>query len=343
MSKIIVPQELQNQIINLYKQGKTRKDIRVTLNLPFGDSVIKRILQENGCIIRTNPGAQQGGRKKEEVSESDTQKIIDLYKQGYGLNYISRQMGKLFCADKVKRVLKDNGVQLRNFHQAINAKPDNEVDFRKYQVNDNYVFESHNGAWLLGFLAADGYLPITKGARNRITLSLARKDEKILYKIKEELQYTGPIYQYCSSNSFPASSLSFSSKKIRQNIEKYGIVNNKTFKIKSLPNELPEEYMIDYIRGYFDGDGSIIDDGERRVTISFTSANKSFLEDLGTYLYEHYGVRKPSVLPDHTAYKISWSSRKDVFTLGELFYNHKYLALERKQKHYFEILNLLRK
>nr|DAN97175.1 MAG TPA: InsA C-terminal domain [Caudoviricetes sp.] len=29
MSKIIVPQELQEQIVNLYNNGMTRKDIRV--------------------------------------------------------------------------------------------------------------------------------------------------------------------------------------------------------------------------------------------------------------------------------------------------------------------------
>lgn len=57
MSKIIVPQELQQQIIELYQEGKTRKDIRTLLETPFGDSVIKRILIDNGCEIRTNPGA----------------------------------------------------------------------------------------------------------------------------------------------------------------------------------------------------------------------------------------------------------------------------------------------
>lgn len=71
MSKIIVPQELQEKIAKLYNKGMTRKDIRIELQTPFGDSVIKRVLQENGCIIRTNSGAQKGGRKKEIVSDAD--------------------------------------------------------------------------------------------------------------------------------------------------------------------------------------------------------------------------------------------------------------------------------
>lgn len=336
MSKIIVPQELQQQIVQLYNQGKTRKDIRLSLQTPFGDSVIKRILLENGCTIRTSPGAQKGGRKKEEVDIADQQKIIKLYNQGYGLNYISKQMGKVFCADKVRRVLKDNNIRLRDFKEAIKIKPEDEVDLRKYKINDDYIFESHNGAWLLGLLASDGYLPDTRGARNRVVLSLARKDEEVLYRIKEELEYTGPIYQY-TSNGFPVSSLTFNSKKIRNNLEKYGIVNNKTFKIKSLPYDLPQEYMIDYIRGYFDGDGCIHGGRRKKVYMSLVSASKDFLEGVATYLSETYNLPFAKVVKDHNYFSINYYKASTLF-LGNLFYNHDYLALKRKQEHYFEIL-----
>ena len=68
MSKIVVPQELEKQIIDLYvNKTYTRKKIKTELNLPFGDSVIKRILEENNIEICSNPGAQKGGRKKQEV------------------------------------------------------------------------------------------------------------------------------------------------------------------------------------------------------------------------------------------------------------------------------------
>ena len=79
MRKIIVSQDLQEKIVKLYNEGMTRRDIRISLGTPFGDSVIKRILQENGCIIRANSGAKKGGRKKQEISTKDSEKIIDLY------------------------------------------------------------------------------------------------------------------------------------------------------------------------------------------------------------------------------------------------------------------------
>lgn len=338
--KIDVPQEQVNQIVSLYNKGHNRKQIKKELNLPFGDSVIKRLLLENNCKIRSNPGAHKGGRKKEEVPREDVEKIIALYNQGYGLTYISKQMKNYYCYDKIQRILKDNGMQLRNFYEAIQVKPDDEIDLRKYKINDDYDFNSPNGAWLLGFLAADGYLPKTKGATNRVTLTLARIDEEILYKIKEELGYEGPIYQFETNNGFPASSLSFTSKKLRKQIENYGIVNNKTFKLKELPKKLSQDYMIDFIRGFFDGDGSIYSSArERKVGMSFTCANKEFLEDIASFLTEKYGVTYPKlniIQRLHDIYDIRYF-KKDSLLLGEIFYNHQNLALSRKQKKFFEL------
>lgn len=161
---------------------------------------------------------------------------------------------------------------------------------RKYLINDNYCLESHNGAWILGIYSADGYLPKKEnGSGNRIVLSLAKKDEEILYRIAKELEYEGPIKQYLASDHIHEfSSLAFTSKILRQQFEKYGIVNNKTFTLNKLP-ELPDEYMIDYIRGYVDGDGTIFEHhGSPRISI--TSACKPFLEEMQKYILEHYSI-----------------------------------------------------
>jgi intein-encoded DNA endonuclease-like protein len=95
--------------------------------------------------------------------------------------------------------------------------------------------------------------------------------------IAKELGYEGPIYQYESTDGHLASSLSFTSKKIRQAIESYGIGNNKTFKLHNLPDNLPKEFLTDYIRGFFDGDGSIYEPKGKKIGMSFTCANDTFL------------------------------------------------------------------
>lgn len=335
--KIAVPQELQKQIVDLYNQNINRKQIKKQLALSFSDSVIKRILIENGCEIRTNPRAQKGGRKKEEIDQKTQERIINLYNQGYGLNSISKQMVGVFCADKVRKVLKDNNIQLRNFAEAVQVKP--EQNLRKYKINDEYEFNSHNGAWLLGFLAADGYLPKTKGAKNRIVITLARQDENVLYEIKKELGYEGPVRQFDSTEGYPSSSLAFTSQKLRKKIESYGIVNNKTFKFKKLPKNLPDEYKIDFIRGFFDGDGSIYATKEKKIGMSFTCANKELLIDIREYLAKKYNVAIPvlrSCIRTHEIFYIQYY-KKDSLLLGEVFYNNSFLSLPRKKKHFFEI------
>ena len=336
MSKIIVPQELQDKIVYLYTcENQNRKQIKKNLNLPFGDSVIKRILEEHGIEIRTNPGAQKGGRKRQEISIELQQQIVELYNQGNGIYRIIKILHLNFGFDVVKRILKDNGVKIRSSLEASQTRE--KVELRKYTINDDYLLESHNGAWLIGFIAADGYLPITNGAMNRIVISLQRQDEDLLQLLKEELEYTGPIYQYYNGD-YPASSLSFTSQKIRKQLENYGIVNNKTFKLKHLP-DLPDEYKIDFIRGFFDGDGCLCEPKGKKICMSFTCASKELLEEIGIFLHDYCGVSIPKVHEQqrkHKVYNINYYV-KDSLILGNIFYCNDYISLPRKKKHFLEI------
>ncbi len=337
MSKIIVPQELECQIIDLYNEGKTRKNIHKELNLPFGDSVIKRILIEHQIPIRSNPGSKVGGRKVDKVDEEVEQAIIDLYvNKKYGMNKISRELKLDYSFDKVKAILKRNGVQLRTVREAL-AISNQGTEFRKYSINDDYNLLSHNGAWLLGFVAADGCLPINNSSHNRIVISLSAVDRDVLELIKHELNYTGPIYEYEASlngKMYPEVSLAFTSKKLRAQFEQYGIVNKKTFLLKHLPN-LPDEYMVDFIRGYFDGDGSIYwDSSKNGLKLSITSTNKEFLEEINKFLHSYLSLKyKGTLNPDHSAYQLSWGIN-DSAVIAAAFYDNTFLALPRKKNKY---------
>lgn len=341
MNKIIVPQELQNQIVDLYVNKQiNRKQIKKELNLSFGDSVIKRILLENNVEIRTNPSAQKGGRKKTQVDIELQKKIIELYNKGYGLDRIVDVLNLPFSFDKVRSILQDNNIHIRNVQESAQVKEFS--DLRKYSINDNYVLESHNGAWLLGFIAADGYLPNTRGAKNRVTITLARKDEEILHLIKQELGYEGQIYQFMAgkNSQYESSSLAFTSKKIREQIENYGIVNNKTFVLKKLP-ELPEEFLIDFIAGFFDGDGSVFYKKDHGINMSFCCANYDFLKEIRDFLANKCDVRKVNINSyqrKNIIYEIKYG-KEDSLKLGKIFYENNYLRLPRKKEKYYSLKN----
>ncbi len=338
MAKIQVPKELQDQIIDLYVNKKyTRIQIKAELKLNFSDSVIKRILKENNILIRSNPGAKKGERRKQEISRELQDEIIEAYNKGWGLNKVVQKLNLPFDADKVKRILKDNNIKIRNYYEAKQVAEG--TDLRKYHINDNYNFESHNGAWLLGFIAADGYLPITHGASNRVVITLAEQDEDVLYMIKHELEYTGHITRHLNNN-YPASSLAFTSKPIRQKIESYGIGNNKTFKLKHLP-KLSDEYMLDFIRGFFDGDGSISELKDyHKICTSITCASKTFLQEIQQYLREKIQIQSQVKITEtqrvHTIYTLKYSTN-DSFKLCDAIYLNDYIALPRNKNHYLKI------
>lgn len=335
--KIKVPQELEKQIIDLYLQIHNVTQIKKQLQLPFSTKVIKRILLEHNVFKKG-----QGGRKPMEIPLELQKKIIELYKKGVSQEGIIKELNLSFGFNKVRKILVENNVHIRDNKEAYQVckKP----ELRKYLVNDNYNFNSHNGAWILGMYAADGYLPITKGAVNKIILSLQKQDKEILEMIAKELEYTGPIHEYISVEGYPFVSLSITSKKLRQEFEKYGIVNKKTFKLHKLPSLLPKKYMIDYIRGFFDGDGSIYYDKEKKCYYSsFCCANKSFLLDIAQFLHDNYGLKIPTVSEDVRHQHINYSIRYykyDTLKLGEIFYNNNYLALPRKKNKYLQANNI---
>lgn len=281
MAKIIVPQELQDQIIDLYvnkKYGRTR--IVRELNLPFGEEKVKNILKENNIHVR-------GIKEAQTVGDYDYSRL------------------------------------------------------RKFSINDDYNFESHNGAWMLGMYASDGYLPKTRGAKNRVVLSLQIGDRPLLEMIKEELQYTGEIHEYLSVEGYPFASLAFTSEKIRKKMEAYGIVNKKTFKLDNIFEKIPEEYKIDFIRGFFDGDGTLNVSKKGKVSMGIICASKKLLEDINMFLYKNYKTRYQNIHVDrrhqHDIYYMIYS-KNDSFILGKAFYDNDYISLPRKKKRYFEYL-----
>lgn len=336
MSKITVPQELQDQIVDLYvNKGYGRMKIKKELNLSFGDCVIKRVLQENNIHIR-NYNEAKVGRYEQEVDQELQNKIVEVYNQGTSPTRIIKMLSLPFSEDKVKTILIKNGIKTRNVQEA--SKTREIVELRKNKLNDDYVLESHNGAWLMGFIAADGYLPITKGARNRIVISLAEKDKDVLELISKELEYTGEIHHYTSSEGFPYVSLAFASRKIRTQLENYGIGNNKTFRLSDLPN-LPKEYMIDFIRGFFDGDGCVCEPKDKKIATSIICASKKFLEQIRNFLHNEYGLTKVIVneqIRVHPIYDIRYG-KQDSTKLCSLFYNNDYIALPRKKNHFLEL------
>ena len=197
-------------------------------------------------------------------------------------------------------------------------------------VNNNYFSEQNNRmAYIMGFLAADGN--VSKNG-NRIQSQLSLKDKEHLEMIQSEIGGC-EVYEY-ESNGYKSCGWHCCSSQIKKDLAIYGIIPHKTGTL-SIPKVLDKQYWKDFIRGYFDGDGTICKDGTGfRVTI--TSANKEILEDINSY-FEENGIKPSNLYKDHNNICIRFRSQASIDIYNLLYYND-CLCLKRKKEKYIELM-----
>lgn len=214
--------------------------------------------------------------KWKNLTQEEIEKIVE--------NYIDKNQ-KLNEAGKDFNL---NGSQVRDLLKANKIKQRKSCkDNRIYKVNDDYFdIQTPNMAYILGFWSADGNVHSTE---NRMDLELSSKDLEILEKIKEELKCERPIKIYQCSNGYEKNKLFFWSAKLKQKFIEYGVVPNKTYSEDfSLPYKLDKKYWIDYIRGFFDGDGCI--KKFNSITFELNSVNRNFLVGIKDFLKQYYDI-----------------------------------------------------
>jgi hypothetical protein len=180
---------------------------------------------------------------------------------------------------------------------------------RKYNLNENFfdVLNEKSAYWL-GFLYADGYVRMKDGKSGELKLKLKDTDRSHIEKFLTDIECIKPIK--CGiDNKSKFCSVTVYSNLIVNKLFELGCVNNKTQKIR-LPN-LNESLMNHFIRGYFDGDGSIskVKNRPNSFVVSICS-NKNFNEDIIKFLgygkdikFDNYSVIKINRLIEITKFR----------------------------------------
>lgn len=209
--------------------------------------------------------------------------------------------------------------------------------FKKdFQVNERYFenIDTENKAYILGFISADGN--ISKGG---LRVRLKGSDKDILEKIKVELESTHRIKKYMSKikeKSYETCDLSIYSKKLINSLEVYGVIENKYNKV-FIPN-IKDELKVFWIKGYFDGNGTIDLHSKKYPRVRIASANKDLLLDINNFLNKKIGTRKTnaSKIKNKECYETYFMS-EDVVKIYEVFYKDS-ICLERKFLKFKEII-----
>ena len=153
---------------------------------------------------------------------------------------------------------------------------------RKYTFNYKYFDKINTDAkaYFLGLIATDG--SIRPSPHNQCIIRLNKKDKFILQKLKMEIKSNAPLVFYDGKKAIikrdDQYGLTLGDKYFTDNLKKYGFYGNKTFNLKfPKPNLLPNKLISSFIRGVFDGDGTV---HKKNCEVSFVSGSKFFISSL---------------------------------------------------------------
>jgi hypothetical protein len=256
-----------------------------------------------------------------EKLQLNSNQIIKIY---YELGSIHK-VAKYFKTSitPIKRILKENGINLTN---------------RRFNVNKEYFNEinSEEKAYWLGFLFADGYIRERKSG-NSLELKLSQKDESHLILFKENINSNHKIVYATNKvkykNGFSESKmchLAIYSNEIVNSIKKQGIHSRKTFTI-SKPI-IKDELMSHFIRGYVDGDGSFSFNPKKYINkTQIVSASIEFTKFIIDELYKN-----KIKIQLYNNIKLQIQNKVDNLNFYNYIYKNATIYLDRKKKKYEE-------
>lgn len=220
--------------------------------------------------------------------------------------------------------------------------------YGKYTLNQNYFNSIDNEfkAYWLGFLYADGCVRICKNGNksvNSLEVGLSSVDRNHLEKLRKSLQSDNIITEKTIKGKYRASRITIVNKSICEDLNSLGCVPNKSLILKFPTEEqVPHHLIKHFVRGYFDGDGCIHINLEKRNSVWSVLGTESFLISLRDVLCNELNISEVSLYKkkDNEAYSLSWGDVHSVEKIFKYLYKDCNIYLDRKLKK-FDILYCL--
>lgn len=233
---------------------------------------------------------------------------------------------------------------------------------RKHTFDETFFdkIDTEEKAYTLGVLYSDGN-NLQHPTSGGFTITQLERDRDILEKIKISIKSTYPLKEETQkTNGKTRFTLYVYDKSISKKLENVGVFKNKSLILK-FPTFISDDLMPHFIRGYFDGDGSIWEGKRKKMVVknerkpdakrerivhnvkfNFTGS-ETFIPDLQNYLIEHCGFTKTKLnysksKIEHKHCTLEYSGRKNVFKLYEYMYSNATIFGERKKKKFENII-----
>lgn len=228
-------QEQDTLIAELYKQGYSCRSISLSLGKSPGYAFDR--LKRKGIDTRRSIDDRLTDEEKEE--------ICNRYAKGESAKNILPDFSpKIISENSIIRVVRNRGLQVRP------AKRYTPVDETYFDAID-----TPEKAYVLGLLLADGYVIYPpRGKTPFWGIGLKEEDRYLLEFIRKEVKAEKKKFNVRQDDGF--ANFCITSKHMVDSLEKYSICPRKTYTV-TYPENIPQKYNKDVIRGYFDGNGSV--------------------------------------------------------------------------------------
>lgn len=269
---------------------------------------------------------------KRNFTQEEIDDIVTKFKSGTSIESLQKE----FHTKKIRDILILNNCEIKQGGSRKNSGRK-----FKYSFNENYFekIDSFDKAYWLGFIAADGYITKSTIGQNVLGINLGEKEP--LEKFKFCINSNHPINLYNSTNPYNDTiskvfRIILVSNKTVNDIEKLGIVERKSLILK-FPANISKEYISHYIRGYFDGDGSIYEIKNKYYCEIL--GTEDFLKGLSDQLLDANIIQFPEKCNKTSIWRLRFSSSQ-VFKLYNYMYKDcKDIYLSRKKKKFEQFIN----
>jgi len=282
-----------------------------------------------------------------------------------------QNISNLFSREMLEYNYKIYG-SMQKMSDALNVSVDSIYKYMKlYQINYSkhytgiYSFnekifqsDSEESFYLAGFIAADGAIQNRKYSKI-LKISISLKDIDHLEKIKKLFDSNNPIKIYTSKEGYKCCQISLVSKTVCNDLEKFNVINNKTF-LYTFPKFILNHPLSNhFMRGYLDGDGCL-----RLIKLQKDrTIQQAHFSVRGTYEFLHnynailerecdININTNRVKTYDSTFVINFNGNRQVKNIVEFLYKNASIYLDRKhdkikhlliKKHYYEMKNFQRR
>ena len=232
---------------------------------------------------------------------------------------------------EIRKLFKVRDTTISNILKELGV-PINRASKNRFARHDYFQdIDSEDKAYFLGLMIADGNVTLDKERMRSPFVRLELIDLDVLKQLEEVANTKTTMSPVIREGRNLTYVWSLRSKKMAEDLAKYGVVPNKTKLVSGLYQGVEDHLVRHYVRGLVDGDGSIYW-SSNMWHVSFTSGNRESAEQIQQMFMDLTGKRyRKKVTSYNGIYKITYDGL-DAVNLLNILYNDSNFYINRKKE-----------